>query len=179
MRAFLFEPAMTSFSTTVDDAAVLVALHRLRSRTDNLAPLLTAFGEDLVASTKQRFHTATAPDGTPWKANSEVTISRYLGLSKSNFNKDGSLSKKGEARASGKKPLTGETGALGQQIHYRVQGNVLEVGSTMEYAAMQQLGGKRADFPNLWGDIPARPFLGLSKDDISGFSHTVSDYLEL
>jgi phage virion morphogenesis protein len=170
---------MSQFSIAVDDAAVMAALQRIRARTENLGPVLKAIGEDLVGSTKQRFATATSPDGTPWARNSDVTISRYLGLSSANFKKDGSLSKKGEARLAGKKPLTGETGALGQQIHYQVNGNVLEVGSTMEYAAMQQFGGKRSDFPNLWGDIPARPFLGLSEQDISGINETVLDYLEL
>lgn len=168
---------MTAFTITVDDAEVLAALRRLRSRTDDLGPVLKAIGEDLVASTQQRFATATAPDGTPWAANSEVTISRYLGLSRANFKKDGSLSKKGEARSAGKKPLTGESGQLRQQIHYRVDGNVLEVGSSMEYAAMQQLGGKKAEFPNLWGDIPARPFLGLSAADRGDIEQTITDYL--
>ncbi len=28
----------------------------------------------------------------------------------------------------------------------------------MVYAAMQNFGGTKAEFPNLWGDIPARPF---------------------
>ncbi|MFK3602796.1 hypothetical protein [Pseudomonas sp. AP19] len=32
------------------------------------------------------------------------------------------------------------------------------VGSDKPYAAMMQFGGG-ADFPHLWGDIPARPFL--------------------
>lgn len=170
---------MTAFTITVEDAQVRAALQRLRARTDNLAPVLKAIGEDLVESTKQRFGSSTAPDGTPWAPNSQVTISRYLGLSRGNFKKDGSLSKKGEARQSSKKPLTGETGALAGQIHYQVTGNVLEVGSSMEYAAMQQFGGKKADFPNLWGDIPARPFLGLSAGDIAGIEQTVLDYLNI
>lgn len=168
---------MTAFTISVDDAEVMAALNRLRGKTDNLGPALKAIGEDLVESTKRRFATATAPDGTPWAANSPVTISRYLGLTKGNYKKDGSLSKKGEARATAKKPLTGETGALGGQIHYQVAGNVLEVGSSMEYAAMQQFGGRKSEFTNLWGDIPARPFLGLSAADKAGIEETVLDYL--
>ena len=170
---------MTAFTITVDDAQVMAALRRLRERTADLTPALEKIGERLVKSTQARFATATAPDGTPWAANSAVTISRYLGLTKGNYKKDGSLSKKGEARQSGKKPLTGETRALGSQIHYQVTGNVLEVGSSMEYAAMQQFGGRKADFPNLWGDIPARPFLGLSAADKVAIELTVSDYLDL
>lgn len=170
---------MSTFAVTVDDVRVVAALRRLRQKTDNLSPLLKAIGGDMVDSTRQRFITATAPDGTPWKANSEVTISRYLGLSGANYKKDGSLSKKGAARQAGKKPLTGETHALGQQIHFRVSGNTLEVGSTMEYAAMQQFGGTRSEFPNLWGDIPARPFLGISDLDVAQIEETVTEYLNL
>jgi phage gpG-like protein len=29
---------------------------------------------------------------------------------------------------------------------------------------MQQFGGTKAQFPNLWGDIPARPFLPITAD---------------
>jgi phage gpG-like protein len=43
--------------------------------------------------------------------------------------------------------------------------DTLAVGSNMEYAAMQQFGGTKAEFPHLWGDIPARPFLGVSEND--------------
>ncbi|WP_231997044.1 phage virion morphogenesis protein [Pseudomonas arsenicoxydans] len=33
------------------------------------------------------------------------------------------------------------------------------VGSNKPYAAMMQFGGDQADFPHLWSDIPARPYL--------------------
>ncbi|KAE9641970.1 hypothetical protein EJA71_20150 [Pseudomonas sp. PB106] len=36
------------------------------------------------------------------------------------------------------------------------------VGSNKPYAAMMQFGGERVDFPQLWGDIPARPYLPVS-----------------
>lgn len=32
----------------------------------------------------------------------------------------------------------------------------------MKYAAIQQFGGTKAQFPHLWGDIPARPFLPIT-----------------
>jgi len=70
-------------------------------------------------------------------------------------------------------------GYLRDQIDFNVTGNVLEVGSTMEYAAMQQFGGRKSEFPHLWGDIPARPFLGLSAGDVADIEQTVSDYLDL
>jgi phage gpG-like protein len=32
-------------------------------------------------------------------------------------------------------------------------------------------------FPNLWGDIPARPYLGLSTEDVCAIEQTVEEYL--
>lgn len=39
------------------------------------------------------------------------------------------------------------------------------MGSARPYAAMMHFGGTKPEFPHLWGDIPARPFLGLSDQD--------------
>lgn len=168
-----------AINVTFDDAAVVAALERLRSRSANLAPLLKGIGEDLVESTKRRFETGMSPDGTAWAPNSETTILRYLGALKGNFRKDGRLSKKGAARVGAKKPLTGETRKLGSQIDYRLVGNVLEVGSTMEYSAVQQFGARKGSLGRgaPWGDIPARPFLGLSAGDREIIERQILDYL--
>lgn len=164
---------------TLDDAEIRAWLTRTREKTGNLAPLLKTIGEDLTDSTMRRFSTATAPDGSAWAPNTETTILRYLGVTSGNFTKDGSLSKKGQARLGSKKPLTGETRALATTIHCRVTGNTLEVGSPQEYAAVQQFGAARGSLgPHApWGDIPARPFLGLSAADRNGIEQTVFDYL--
>jgi phage gpG-like protein len=193
---------MTAVTITVEDEHVLTAIRRIRQRVGNLGPLLKSVGEDLAESTKQRFATSTAPDGSRWEPNTQLTLMQYLhaksgiysyftdvssrevrkirtGDKKGYFRKDGKLAKKGIDTILGKRPLIGETGALAHQIHFRVKGNVLEVGSSMEYAAMQQFGGKKSEFPNLWGDIPARPFLGISDNDIQNINQTIVDYLGL
>lgn len=38
------------------------------------------------------------------------------------------------------------------------------VSRTIPYAAMQQFGGKKSQFPKLWGDIPARPYIPIDKN---------------
>lgn len=38
------------------------------------------------------------------------------------------------------------------------------VSHTIPYAAMQQFGGKKSQFPKLWGDIPARPYIPIDKN---------------
>lgn len=129
-------------NVTVDDTQIKQALHNLLAVTSDLSPALKAIGELLVESTQQRFSSGTGPDGQPWQANSAVTIKR-----------------KGRNT-----PLV-DSGTLMQQIHAHVIGNSLEVSSSMEYAAMQQFGGTKAEFPSLWSDIPARPFMGISNSD--------------
>jgi phage virion morphogenesis protein len=162
----------------VNDKQVLDMLGELTKRSINLKPAMKEIGEDLVVSTKRRFNDASGPDGTPWAANSQTTIDRYLGMFSGSHKKDGSLSKKGQARSAAKKPLTGETKALQTTINYQLDGsNGLRIGSPMIYAAMQQFGGTKAKFPHLWGDIPARPFLGLSSADQTNILDIVGSYL--
>ena len=134
---------MSRIEIELDNSPVTEALQQLLERTDNIDPVLQEIGEHLVFTTKRRFTTKTAPDGTPWDDNSDLTQSI-----------------KGR-----NDPLVGESGRLGNEIYYQVRGGVLQIGSPMEYAAMQQFGGTREQFPHLWGNIPARPFLGVSDDD--------------
>jgi phage virion morphogenesis protein len=127
----------------VDAADILAALQRLLAATGDVSPALRDIGEILVESTQRRFETKIGPDGAAWERNSPVTIER-----------------KGRDN-----PLF-EHGDLVRQIRYELIGNdTLEIGSSLPYAAMQQFGGSQDEFPWLWGDIPARAFLGISGDD--------------
>lgn len=167
-----------TITVQVDSQPVVDALSQLLQRGQNLAPALKEIGEDLAESTKRRFATSTGPDGEKWAANSNVTILQYLGGFKGSYKKDGSLTKKGTARLGAKKPLIGESRALSTTITYRVEGNTLSVGSPMVYAAMQQFGGTKSSFTHLWGDIPARPFLGLSAEDERNILEILSSFLD-
>ncbi|MFU1519392.1 hypothetical protein ACM25P_13020 [Vreelandella alkaliphila] len=46
----------------------------------------------------------------------------------------------------------------------------------MVYAAMQNYGGVKAEFPHLWGDIPRWEFIGLSGDDEDEVLATLPDH---
>lgn len=139
----------------IESTRVTHALARLARAGNDMSPVMKAIGEALVKSTHEHFDKGTTPTGQPWEKNSDVTLAR-----------------KKETR-----PLFGETGLLSQLIHYEAGPRQVIVGSPMEYAAMQQFGGKRSRFPNLWGDIPARPFLGISKQDGRNIVYTVHGYL--
>lgn len=141
----------------IDDREVLAALARVQQRIGNMRPLLKEIGEDMAASTKKRFDTTTAPDGNPWLRNSVLSTLLY---------------KEGDT------PLTGETGLLHSTINSDViSATAVEIGSPMQYSAMQQFGGTKAEFPHLWGDVPARPFLGLSEADKANILDLTVDYL--
>lgn len=170
-------------SIKINDRQVLDALNELTRRSKNLRPAFAEIGEDMADSTKRRFATATAPDGNPWAANSPVTLQRYLGVFKNSHKKDGSLSKAGQARIANKKPLTGETKVLQTTINYQLQGSTgVSIGSPMVYAATQQFGATAGQFgrnghPTPWGDIPARPFLGVSDSDRENILDILQSYL--
>lgn len=165
-------------SIEVQDQDIRRALADLAQAAAHPAPALKAIGENLAQSTKERFQTSTGPDGEQWAANSEATLDAYLRKFEGVFKQSGDLSKRGEKVASSKKPLIGETKSLSTGIYWDMVGeSAVEVGSPQEYAAMQQFGGTHAEFPNLWGDIPARPFLGISTADKAMILDTLSDFL--
>ncbi|WP_288843471.1 phage virion morphogenesis protein [uncultured Deefgea sp.] len=148
---------------TFDVARVSTALNRLISSVENPQPILRLIGEKLMESTKNRFDSSTAPDGSRWKPNAMATHIGHAGKYGGSFRKDGKLSAKGAGRVMGKKPLIGESGALSGGISYRLVGNSVEIGSGMQYAAIHQFGGKAGRGRKV--TIVARPFLGLSAND--------------
>ena len=150
------------FSVEIKDEAVTAALMRASAAMKNMEPLFWDIGNILIDSTLERFKTGTAPDGTKWAAKSQTTLKR-AGARKSN---------RVDVR-----PLIGESGMLSTQIHYSAQPDQVEVSSNRDYAAMMQFGGKKSAFPHLWGDIPARPFFGISEDDRVNITGQIADYL--
>lgn len=164
----------------VTDRQVLDVLSELGRRVQNPGPALKEIGESIVDSTMRRFATATSPEGVAWAPNSPLTtIPFYLGAFGGSHKKDGSLSKRGEARSASKKPLTGKTKALGTTIRYQLNGSSsVRIGSRLPYAAMQQFGGTTSPRSMIPGKIiPARPFLGVSSSDRVNILDIVSSYL--
>ena len=143
----------------ITDSGVLDAFNRLIAFGENPQGALMAIGERALDFTKQRFELSVDPYGNPWAPNADSTLRAVLHRSGKNFTKKGALSNRGLAMLEGKKPLIGESKSLSTQFSFQVLGdNSVAVSSPMIYAAMQNFGGTKAEFPNLWGDIPARPF---------------------
>lgn len=161
---------------TIDDQHVTDVLRELQRRLDDMQPAMQQVGDYLVGSAKARFATSTAPDGTPWARNSQVTYLRMIesraGTALTRGRNAGRLSAKGIGAAIAKKPLIGDTHHLRDTL-YPISGrDSVAVGSPEKYAAVQQFGeaqgaaGRdRRNHPIPWGTIPARPFMGLSAGD--------------
>ena len=157
--------AGTSISITLDDAALVRQLGQLIGALTHPEPALRAIGEELQRTTQDRFDPGQkkSPDGTPWARNSPVTIARK--------GRDNPLYQRGNLQNTIRYQLRGATG--------------VEVGTNLVYGAAQQFGmvkgyaGRtRRGAPIPWGNIPARPYLGLSADDETEVVRILRDYLE-
>ncbi len=163
-------------------------LTRLQRKLSDLTPAMRDIGEALSETTKQRFRSSTSPAGKPWAPNADSTLLRYLerkgGLSKKRTATGGrTLTQKGARALGSKKPLV-DSKTLGTTIFYQAGRHRVEIASPMEYAAVQQFGARKGAFgrtsrgaPIPWGNIPARPFMGISRPDRATVLAIVSEWI--
>lgn len=165
------------FTVELKDEAVTAALMRAAGVLDDMLPLNRDIEKILLDSTKQRFKQGVAPDGTKWAPKSQTTLDRY-GARKSN--------------RVDVEPLFGPSGALRNQISGDATSDQVEIGSNRIYAGTMQFGaakgsfgaysgidknGKRFAGSAPWGNIPARPFLGISETDSANIVAQIADWL--
>ena len=169
------------FAVVVDAGQAVGYYDGLLSRAANPRPAYIAIGEYLIRSADQNFARQQSPDGQRWAPNTRLTIERYLagalkGGSKL-LDKKGRLNSKGAQFVGSKKILQGHTGMLRHRLFYRLVSDGVEYSSPEVYAAMMQFGGKKSNYPHLLGDIPARPYLGLSGNDQKTVVDIMTAYL--
>ena len=159
-----------------NDAEVTQALRRVAARLSDLTPLMQEIGELLVATTEQRFKDGKSPEGLAWAPKSEVTVERQ------------------KRSPDGYDPrLLFWKGTLASGIHAEIRPDQVAVGSPMIYAATMQFGAAQGAFGAFigrdklgrdhfhhipWGDIPARPFLGISDGDRDAILGIAREYLD-
>ena len=177
--------AQNVIDIAVNDAELKAALQQLAAKLNDLTPFFKDVGETLLNSTRERFRSQRAPDGTPWAPLSPAYAARKK------RHKD--------------KPLT-LSGALRGTLVKQTDQDSLRIGTPLIYGATHQFGAAKGSFGTVtarvneytrrsrsgatftvrahtrqmtvpWGDIPARPFLGLSADDRSDLLDALQAYL--
>lgn len=154
------------FRIEVTDASLLAALRRLAGAMADTSPIMADIAALGESTTRLRFRTQTGPDGKPWKPSLRAQIT-------------------------GGRTLT-EAGHLAASISSRSGRDWAEWGANRIYAAIHQFGGtirarsgKALRFALAGGGfatvksvtLPARPFLGLSTDDIGDITRLIQDRL--
>lgn len=156
------------------DDEISAVLNRLAAAVTDMSEPMRHIGDDWLVSTQDRVKAGLDPEGAPFAPRSQTTIVRYqkLGLTYG-------------------KPLY-QSGEMISQIAFASGPDFVEIGSNAIQAAVMQFGAQQGQFGAFigkdvkgrdhfhsipWGNIPARPFLGLSEEDRSDIVATVSEWL--
>lgn len=125
------------------------ALGETAHKLGNTQALMKSVGDALVSGTLKRFQDEEEPTGKKWPK------------SKRAAKKDGQT-------------LT-DTALLRRSIDYATTSDKVMVGSNLPYARIHQKGGKTGKGHKV--DMPARPYLGVSEEDMDEVRETMADFL--
>lgn len=121
-------------------------LREIERAVGDLTPLMRGVAAELAQQTEQNFENEGRPE---WAELSDTTTERRA--------------KKGNWPG---QILQVSAAGLSASITTHATDSSALVGSNKPYAAMMQFGGVQADFPHLWGDVPARPYLPMDASGI-------------
>ncbi|MDI4664706.1 phage virion morphogenesis protein [Xanthobacter autotrophicus] len=161
-----------TLQTTIADSAARAYFTALATVMDDTTPVMRAIGVGLVEGTHTRFEHAVSPDGQPWAP----LLPAYAAIKKG----------PGILRESAMR------GGLMGSITFRAGRAEVEVGTNKIYAAVHQFGATIE--PKNWPwlvfrlasgmvfvgsvTIPARPYIGISRDDEQMILETIIDALD-
>jgi phage gpG-like protein len=132
---------MTDLTIQISTAGVHAQLQQLSNALTDLQPAMRSIGQSLKTNIRLGFTDTKSPDGINWAALSPTTISK---------------------RRQGSDVPLSDTGVLKNSFTVNTESDYVEVGTNAPQAAMMNFGGTKAQFPHLWGDIPARQFMPTS-----------------
>lgn len=151
-----------------DDNDLKSALKKVTDHLTDTSELMRALGEILIEDTKQNFINSEGPGGVKWAPKSQATRDAYR-------RREGTVFPL---------PLFGPTRDLSSDWHALLGNNSVEVGSNVLYASVLQFGAAKGEFGTdangnsiPWGDIPARPFLGMDEELEDKLAAEVREYL--
>lgn len=159
----------------IQDQELRYALRRLVAFGEDLSPATGAVAAYLLRVTEDAFEQERDPaTGEAWAPLSEVTLRQR--------------EKSGHVGSGGAKKLQVSRNLL-DSIVADFDASTAVVGTNLKYATTQQFGAergkfgrgefktKKGSFPIPWGDIPPRPFLGVSPDDERAITDIISDHV--
>lgn len=132
------------FTVELDHQRLQAALRKIEWAVGDIAPLMRGIAAELASQTEENFGEEGRPE---WEDLSDVTTARR----EKNGNWPGQI-------------LQVSSAGLAASITTRATDSSALVGSNKPYAAMMHFGGTKSDFPHLWGDIPARPYLPMDAE---------------
>ncbi len=156
--------------TELKEDGVAEVLGRLAASLTDLRPVMTEIGEAAVETTEQRFRQGVDPEGRPWAPKSPATLAAYARRGKT-----------------APRPLwgPGDDVHLAESIFYEAGSDWTEIGTNKIQSAVMQYGAAKGAFGATkrgsqipWGDIPARPYLGISEADRTNIAEIVEEWLE-
>lgn len=165
---------------TVQDEKVRMLLGTLALRMQDLSPIMREIGEIVRDSVMRNFREQRSPQGGIWEPSHRA------------------LQEHGKTLI--------DTATLRNSINVRADRDKVAVGTPVEYAAVHQLGVRRGSFGQFvvrvrahtrrsrkgdehtvrahtrrvslpWGDIPARPFLGVRREDWGEIHNAMLQYV--
>lgn len=188
--------AGTHITIDVDDRNVRQMLERLLGRATDMTPAMHNIGEALVHATWRRFEAEKGPDDKSWHPLSENYKAHRAGGTEGNTLRrrgpDGQVRMRVDfLRRLAHQKILNATSRLKDSIAYQADTQGVTVGTNVEYAAIQQLGGtirpKNKKFLRFEINgqiifakqvtIPARPFLGINEADERTIGDIVASFL--
>lgn len=134
------------FTVVLDHQRLQDALRKVEWAVGDLAPLMRGVAAELVSQTEENFENEGRPD---WLDLSDTTTERRV----KNGNWPGQI-------------LQVSAAGLAASVTSLATDSTALVGSNKPYAAMMHFGGKKSEFPHLWGDIPSRPWLPMDAEGV-------------
>lgn len=134
------------FTIELNHQRLQEALRKIEGAVWLLPPLMRGIAVELGSITEENLEEQGRPD---WQDLSDVRIGQR--------EKDGTWP--GQM-------LQVSSAGLAASITTHATDSSALVGSNKPYAAMMHFGGSKAQFPHLWGDIPARPYLPMDADGV-------------
>ncbi len=148
-----------SYEIEIKDRQLRKMLVKKLAKLGDLSGFHADVGEHLLNTTKDRFDSETAPDGSKWPSLSPVTIASRL---------------KREGNAGITKLR--ESGRLIGSINYRASAEDTRIGSPVIYAAIHNFGGEAGRGHAI--EIPQRQYIGVSPEDEQVIFDMAEDWLE-